>query len=145
MCKAVDLDSNFALWNVLRGKEKGLWEGGCGVYTRGMEKGAGEEGTQGGGGGGLTRSPVDDIRGSKGANVAADSLDQLLLQLRAVLCILHEGDICVNALPLHWMLIPAKSPTHAQAWHCTETQGRTCLVIYTTRLARMSRSVQAAC
>ena len=63
-----------------------------------------------GGGGAVTRSPVDDIRGSKGANVAANSLDQLLLQLRAVLCVLHEGHIRVNALPLHWVLIPASSP-----------------------------------
>ena len=59
---------------------------------------------------GITRRPMDDIRGSKGANVATNSFDQLLLQLRAVLCILHEGHICVNALPLHWVLIPAPAP-----------------------------------
>ena len=55
-----------------------------------------------------TRSPVDDIRGGKGTNVASHSLYQLLLQLRAVLDVLHEGHVSVDALPLHWVLIPAE-------------------------------------
>lgn len=59
-------------------------------------------------GGGLTRSPVDDVRSSKGTNVASHSLYQLLLQLRAVLDVLHEGHVSVDALPLHWVLIPAE-------------------------------------
>lgn len=62
---------------------------------------------------------MDDIRGSKGPNVAANGLDQFLLQLRAVLGILHEGDICIYALPLHWVLIPAHM--HRSAFHSAST------------------------
>lgn len=50
---------------------------------------------------------MDDIRGGKGTNLAPHSLDQLLLQLWCVLSILHEGDVGVDALPLHIVLIPA--------------------------------------
>lgn len=57
--------------------------------------------------GGLTWGPMDEVGCSKGPNVASHSLHQLLLQLCAVLCILHECDIRVDALPLHRMLIPA--------------------------------------
>ena len=60
-----------------------------------------------GGGGGPTRSPVDDVRGGKGTNVASHSLHQLLLQLRAVFDVLHERHVSVDALALHWVLIPA--------------------------------------
>lgn len=54
-----------------------------------------------------TRSPVNDVRGSKGTDVASHSLHQLLLQLRAVLDVLHEGHVSIDALPLHRVLIPA--------------------------------------
>lgn len=77
-----------------------------------MERGKGKR---------ITRRPMDDIRGSKGADVATNSFDQLLLQLRAVLCILHEGHIGIDALPLHWVLIPAHAPrTRMQSFAITQ-------------------------
>jgi len=74
-----------------------------------------------------TRSPVDDIRGGKGTNVASHSLHQLLLQLRAVLDVLHEGHVSVDALPLHWVLIPA---SHKSKFKTAET-GETAETGYT--------------
>lgn len=56
---------------------------------------------------GLTRGPMDDVRCSESTNVASDCLHKLLLELRAVLNVLHEGDVCIDSLPLHWMLKPA--------------------------------------
>ena len=73
-----------------------------------LASGGGESWRGGWGGIEPTRSPVDDVRGGKGTDVASHSLDQLLLQLRAVLNILHEGHVSIDALPFHWMLIPAE-------------------------------------